>query len=187
MKEQIDGLRAAFERLSSREQSLLMLVVVLLLVGIVGFGSYFTSRSIDRQERRIEAKLGQLREIGRLRADYQTRLREQQRLTGEVRNNAGTRILSFVERIAQQSGVVLKTANQSGGRATGSDAVVEESAKVTVDALALNELDDFLRKLDESNRLVVIRGVEIEPSFEQPKRLNATITVGTFKPSQEAR
>lgn len=181
MSERIDALYAAFERLSSREQSLLLLVIVLLLGGVVGFGSYFTSKSIQRQERRIQAKLGQLREISNLRADYQSRLREQQRLTSEVRNNGRTRILSYVEKVAQESGVELKNASQRAAQPTGSPEVREETAKVTVESVSLDRLDDLLKRIDEGNRLVVIRGLRIQPNYENSKRLNAVITIGTFK------
>lgn len=181
MQAKIDALFAAFERLSSREQSLLLLVFVLLLGGLVGFGSYFVSSSIERQEARIDAKLEQLREIAELRADYRARLREQQRLTSEVRANASTRILSHVEKVAQQSGVELANASERPGQPTGSPQVREESAKVTVNAVSIDRLDAFLRKLDGGNRLVLVRGVRVAPNYEQPERLDATITVGTFK------
>lgn len=183
MREQIDALYAAFDRLSSREQSLLLLIIVLVLGGIVGFGSFFTSRSLARQEKRIEAKLGQLREVAELRADYQARLREQQRLTNEVRANGTTRILSLVEKVARDSGIELKNAAQRPGQPTGSPEVREETAKVTVEAVSLDRLDDFLKRLDEANRLVVIRGLRIKPNYEKSKRLDATVTVGTFKAS----
>lgn len=181
MKGRIDALLAAFERLSSREQSLLLLVVVLVVGGIVGFGSYFAGRSIARTERRIEAKIDQLREIAQLRADYQARLREQQRLTAEVRANGRTRILSHVEKVAREVGVELKNASQRPSQPTGSPQVREESAKVTIEAVTINRLDAFLRGLDEGSRLVVVRGVRIAPNYENPKRLNAVVTVGTFK------
>lgn len=181
MKERIDAALNAFERLSSREQSLLLLVCVLVLVGVVGFSSLFLSRSLARQDKRIEAKLEQLQEVARLRADYQARLREKQRLTAEVRANRGTRILSHVERVAREVGVELKNASQRAGRATGSPQVVEEMAEVRIMAVSINRLDDFLKGLDGGSRLIVVRGVRIEKNFENPELLNATISVGTFK------
>ena len=181
MQEQIDALYGAFERLSSREQSLLLLVFVLLLGGVVGFGSYFFSNSIQRQEQRIAAKTRQLGRIYELRDNYQVRLKEQRRLTNEVRANSRTRILSHVERIAKAAGVELKNADQRPGQATGSPEVREETAKVSVQSVSIDRLNSFLKQLDESSRLIVVRGVRIKPNYEKPKRLDATITVGTFK------
>ena len=184
MRERIDTLFAAFERLSSREQSLLLLVIVLVLAAVVGFGSYFVSRSVERQERRIEAKLDQLREIAELRADYQARLRSQQRLTREVRANASTRILSHVERVARNSGVDLKNASERPGQPTGSPQVREENAKVTVEAVSIDRLNTFMQQLDENARLVKVREARIAPNYENPKLLNATLTIGTFKATE---
>ncbi len=181
MRERVDELFSAFERLSSREQSLLLLVLVLLLGGGVFFSSYFFSRGIERQEKRIEAKIRQLEEIAGLRADYQNRLREQQRLTGEVRSNANTRILSYVERVANDSGVQLQNATERPGQPTGSPEVREESAKVTVQSVSIDRLDDFLRRLDTGNRLIQVREVRVNPNYENNKRLDATVTIGTFK------
>lgn len=184
MQERIDAMLAGFERLSSREQSLLLLIGVLVIGGVIGFGSFFTSRSLAKTERRIEAKIEDLREIGRLRADYQARLREQQRLTAEVRNNERTRILSLLEKVASEVGVELKNAEQRGGQPTGSPEVREETAKVTLQGVSINRLDNFLKRLDKGNRLVVVRGLRINPNFENPKRLDAVVTVGTFKIAQ---
>lgn len=181
MRARIEAWLSAFERLSSREQSLALLVAVLVLAGGVGFSSFFASRSIARTERRIVAKVEQLREVARLRSDYQARLREQQRLTSEVRANGTTRILSLVEKVAQDVGVELKNASQRAGQPTGSPEVREESARVTIEAVSVNRLDAFLEGLDDSGRLVVVRGLRISPNFENPQRLNAVITVGTFK------
>lgn len=183
MRERIDALYGAFERLSSREQSLLLLIVVLAIGGTVGFSSYFMSRSIRAQEKRIEYKISQLREIAELRADYKARLREQQRLTNEVRANGSTRILSHVERIAQEAGIELKNASQGSSQPTGSPQVREETAKVSVNGVSIDRLDAFLRRLDGGSRLIVVRGVRISPNYENPKRLDATIKVGTFKAS----
>lgn len=160
---------------------MLLLIIVLVLSGIVGFGSFFVSRSVARQEQRIEAKIDQLREIGELRADYQARLRSQQRLTSEVRANARTRILSHVEKVAREAGVDLKNASERPGQPTGSPEVREENAKVTVEAVSIDRLDAFIRRLDEGTRLVKVREVRMSPNYENPKLLNATITVGTFK------
>lgn len=181
MKERYDALMAGFERLSSREQSLLLLVVVLVLAGLVGFGSYFTSRSLAKQERRIERRVEQLREVAQLRSDYQARLREQQRLTSEVKNNRRTRLLSYLERVAKDVDVTMQDVEQRTDKPTGSPEVREEMAKVSIKAVSANRLDAFLRGVDQGNRLVVVRSVRITPNFENPKRLNATISVGTFK------
>ncbi|MBX2812827.1 MAG: hypothetical protein KTR25_13500 [Myxococcales bacterium] len=181
MDERFDALYASFERLSSRDQSLLLLTIVLMFASLIGFSSYLVSRSITRQERRIEAKLTRLRHIHELRADYQARLRQQKRLTNEIRSNNRTRILSHVERIAKAASIDLKNASERPGQPTGSPEVREEVAKVSVESVSLDRLNDFLKRLDQSSRLVVVRGVRISPNYEKPKRLNATITISTFK------
>lgn len=181
MQERFDALYAAFERLSSREQSMLLLTIVLVLGGIVGFSSYFVSSALNAQQRRISGKIQKLAHIHELRADYQARLREQQRLTSEVKRNGRTRILSHIERIAKMAGVKIKNVSTPRGTPSSSPEVQEETAKFTVDSVSIDRLNNFLSRLDRGNKLIVVRGVRIKNNYEKPKRLDATITVGTFK------
>ncbi|MEM1026074.1 MAG: hypothetical protein AAGD10_13830 [Myxococcota bacterium] len=175
-------LNASFERLSAREQVMVFGLVLAIIAMVVGFGGYFVSRDLDAREQRIEAKMQKLAEVSGLRSDYQRRLAEQRRLAQEVRNNRNSRLLSYLEEQSKQANIELQNASERRGENTGSDQVLEEVAVVEIKKVSLDRLDAFLKAIESGSRLVKIRRMKVVKNFEQPKMLDATVTVGTFKP-----
>lgn len=185
MKNVLSQVSVAFENLSAREQVAAILMGFLLLSMVVVFGGYFVNRDLERAERRIEAKTDKLQEVADLRSDYKRRLAEQNRLAAEVRRNNEMRILSYLEDLATKADLTLKNATERQGEATGSDLVKEEAAEVRIDNVSLDRLHDFLRRIEEGNPLVKVRRLKIKTRFDNEKMLDASVTVGTYKTTNE--
>lgn len=183
MKQVMENISAAFDRLSAREQILVFVMILALLAMFFGFGGYLIQRDLARREVRIEAKIGKLREVAALRSDYRRRLAEQERLAAEVRRNAETRILSYLESLSQKAGIELANVRGRRGEATGSDLVTEDAAEVEIRNVSIDRLDAFLDAIEDGNRLVKVRRLKIRTRFDNPEMLDAQINVGTFKPS----
>jgi hypothetical protein len=183
MRAKLSQFATAFERLSGREQLMVVFMILALIGMIVGFGGYFVNKDLAGKDKRIAAKIEKLKEIAELRGDYQRRLGEQQRLADEVRRNNETRILSYLEGLSQKANIELKNASERQGEPTGSDLVKEESAEVTIQNVSLDRLYEFLRQIEEGNRLVKIRRLKIKTRFDNKEMLDANVTVGTFKPT----
>jgi hypothetical protein len=181
MKDLLRQIGTAFENLSSREQGLVVLMCAALFAMVLGFGGYFVNRDLAKRDRRIAAKAEKLVEIGALRSDYKRRLAEQNRLAGEVRRNNNVRILSYLEGLATAAGLTLRGASERQGEATGSDAVKEEAAEVRIDDVSLDRLNDFLHRIETGNPLVKVRRLKIKNRFDNKQRLDAVVTVGTYK------
>lgn len=184
MKQQLGQLTAAFERLSGREQGMVLFMIVAILGMIFGFGGYFVNKDLTARSKRIAAKTNKLEEIGRLRTDYQRRLNEQKRIANEVRSNKSMRILSYLEDLSKKANIELGNASERGGEPTGSDLVKEEAAEVMIKNVSLDRLYDFLERIEKGNRLVKVRRLKIKKRFDNNKMLDATVTVGTFKPAK---
>ncbi|MCK6544930.1 hypothetical protein L6R52_03620 [Myxococcota bacterium] len=183
MKERIQAITAAFERLSAREQTLVLVLVVVLFGAVVGFGGYLVNKNLDLRKKRIAAKVEQLKVIAELRGDYQRRLAEQNRLAADVKNNQSMRILSYLEELARNARIDLGNASERPGGATGSDTVKEEAAEVVVQNVSLDRLYEFLRQIEQGNPLVKVRQLKIKQRFDNKEMLDASVTVGTFKPA----
>ncbi len=183
MKAKLSQFAVAFERLSGREQVMVIVMIVGLIGMIVGFGGYFVNKDLHAKHRRIEAKMEKLKEIAELRGDYQRRLNEQKRLADEVRRNKDTRILSYLEGLSKKANIELKNASERQGEATGSDLVKEEAAEVMIQNVSLDRLNEFLKQIEEGNHLVKIRRLKIKTRFDNKEMLDANVTVGTFKPT----
>jgi len=183
MKARLSQIGAAFERLSSREQVMVLFMIGAIALAIFGGTGYLVNKDLRNREKRIVAKIGKLKEIATYRGDYQRRLAEQQRLVSEVRGNASTRILSYLEDLAKKAKVDLSNASERSGESTGSDQVKEEAAEVMIKNVSLDRLHEFLRQIEEGNRLVKVRRLKIKSRFDNKQMLDASVTVGTFKPA----
>lgn len=183
MRAKLSQVASAFERLSGREQIMVLFMIIALIGMVVGFGGYFVNKDLTLKRKRIAAKTEKLEEIAALRQDYQRRLDEQKRLADEVRGNQGTRILSYLEGLSKKANLELQNASERQGEPTGSDLVKEEAAEVMVKNVTLDRLYEFLRQIEQGNRLVKVRRLKIKTRFDNKEMLDASITVGTFKPT----
>ncbi|MCB9652589.1 MAG: hypothetical protein H6729_00465 [Deltaproteobacteria bacterium] len=186
MKNRILSLTQSLERLSAREQVLVVFLVFLLMAMFLGFGGYVVSQSQSAREKRIAAKIEKLKEVAAARGDYRRLLGEQERLAEEVRGNKGTRLLTYLEDLAKKSNIDLGNASERAGDPTGSDAVREDAAEVLIKNVSIDRLYAFLRLIEEGNRLVIVRRLKINTRFDNKEMLDAAVTVGTFKPGQES-
>jgi type II secretory pathway component PulM len=182
LRDRLHALTAAFERLSGREQVMVLFLSLALFGMVLGFGGWLVNRDLEARGRRIEAKADKLREVALLRADYQRRLAEQNRLASEVRSNQGMRILTYLEDLSRRANIDLGNASERPGSPTGSDQVREEAAEVAIKKVSLDRLYEFLRQIEEGNQLVKVRQLKVQQNFEARDMLDANITVGTFKP-----
>ena len=183
MKDKLEALTTAYERLSAREQMMTLFLALAFIGAIVGFGGFLVNRDLDLREKRIAAKADKLKEIAALRTDYQRRLADQNRLAAEVKQNSSIRILSYLEELARKANLDLGNAAERSGGATGSEQVREEAAEVTVKNVSLDRLYEFLRQIEQGNPLVKVRQLKIQTRFDNKEMLDASITVGTFKPA----
>lgn len=181
MSSLFDRIATSFERLSRREQVMVAFVVISAFTMVVGLGWYFTSRDLAKREKRIAAKLSQLEQVAGLRGDYQRRLADQNRIASEIRRNNTMRLLSYIEDTAKRSSIEIGNAQERAGSLIGGGILKEEDAEITVRDVSIDRLYDFLKRLEEGNVLVRVRQLKVKKRYADPKRLEATITVGTFK------
>ena len=184
MKSTIDSLSSSFERLSGREQVMTLFLVITVFVFILGISTYFVGRDFERRTKRIAAKSKKLGELQGLRADYQRRLSDQNRLAEQIRKNNNTRLLSYIENVSKQANTEIRNAAERSGQNSGSSALKEVAAEVSVQNVSIDRLYDFLKRIESGNRLVKVRKLEIKTRFDNPKMLDAKVTVGTFKVSE---
>lgn len=184
MKSKLDSLSSAFERLSGREQVMTLFLVVAISSFVLGMGTYFVGKDLKRRDGRIVAKTKKLTELQGLRANYQRRLADQNRLAAEIKKNNNTRLLSYIETVSKQANTEIRNAAERSGQSTGSSVLKEVAAEVSVQNVSIDRLYDFLKRIEAGNRLVKVRKLEIKTRFDNPKMLDAKVTVGTFKVSE---
>ena len=181
IRSKLTAIGIAFDRLSAREQVMVMFIVVGLSALIIGLASYSIRADLGRRESRIAAKTKQLQELASLQADYQRRLNEQKGLAEEIRKNNEIRLLSYIEEVSKKADIELGNAQERSGEPTGTELLREEAAEVVVKNVSIDRLHGFLEKLESGNRLVRVRRLKIKTRFDNAKRLDAVVTVGTWK------
>lgn len=186
MSSMLESWITSFDRLSAKEQVMVVFLVTALLLMSFGFGSYFVNKELKRRQLQVSARSERLIEVGQLQSDYRRRLQAQQAIANEVQANNGTRLLSYLEDMGRRSKVELKNIQERGGQPTGSEAVREEAAEVVIQNVSLDRLYDFLKRLEEGNRLIMIRKLKIKARYDNDKMLDASITVGTFKTTEQS-
>ena len=176
-----DRITTSFERLSRREQVMVAFVVVAGFSLVIGLFSYVVGRDLDKRDKRIAAKLTQLEQVAGLRGDYQRRLADQNRIANDIRRNNTMRLLSYIEDTAKRSSIEIGNAQERAGSQMGGGILKEEDAEITVRDVSIDRLYDVLTHLEQGNPLVMVRTLKVRKRYADPKRLEATITVGTFK------
>lgn len=177
----IAALTVSFERLSSREQVMSLFLVCAVLGMAVGWTTYFVKKDLTRREERLVDKSRKLGELLALRSDYQRRLADQKRIADQIRKNNGVRLLSYIEEVSARASIELGNAAERSGEPTGSELLKEEAAEVTIRKVSMDRLYKFMDEIEKGNRLVKIRRLKVKTRFDDPKMLDATVTVGTLK------
>ncbi|MBI4822503.1 MAG: hypothetical protein HY791_39955 [Deltaproteobacteria bacterium] len=180
MQTRLGSLTAAFGRLSSREQLMVLFVGFGLMFVVLFFGGFLVTKDLKAREARIAAKAKSLTELGSLRTDYARRLSAQNRLAEQIKQNGSVRLLSYIEEVGKAANVSLDKAAERPGQGFG-EALKEEDAEVLVSNVSMDRLYDFLRRIEEGNALVKVRKLKVKKRYDNAQRLDATVTVGTFK------
>lgn len=181
MRSQFDQLNSALDRLNPREQAMVVFLVLAIFTMLLGFGGYFTNKQLHRRQAQISARIEKLKQVGQLQGDYKRRLAEQDRLAKTVQDNNGLQLLSYLEDAGKKAEVELKNIRERAGLPTGSDRVKEVAAEVVIKDISIDRLYDFLRRIEQGNPLVKIRKLKVKTRFDNKKRLDASITIGTYK------
>lgn len=175
------ALTVTFERLSGREQIMSLFLVCAVLGMAVGWTTYFVNKDLTNRELRLADKTKKLGELMTLRSDYQRRLADQKRIADQIRKNNTVRLLSYIEDVSAKANIELGNAAERSGEPTGSELLKEEAAEVTIRKVSMDRLYKFMSEIERTNQLVKIRRLKIKTRFDDPKMLDATVTIGTLK------
>lgn len=186
MTKWFDRLGTAFDRLSPREQGMVLFLVIAVFSMLLGFGGYTVKKGLQRREAQISARMEKLERVGALQNDYRRRLSEQEKLAEAVKKNNGLQLLSYLEDIGKKADVPLQNIRERAGLPTGSDQVREVAAEVMIKDVSIDRLNAFLERIEKGNPLVKVRKLKVKTRFDNPKKLDASITVGTYKTAKSS-
>jgi len=88
-------------------------------------------------------------------------------------------IIQAVDNVSEPLGLKEKVKSV---KPLGSTVKGEEKAEVSVQAVSMNEMVNFLYAVENAPMLLVVRKINIKTSFENPQQLNLSLTLSLIKP-----
>lgn len=178
LRQQLDPIRLAFGRLTQREQFMVFAgagvggLVLLLVVGLS------VSVAIGRTEHRVKVKTNQLTQVLQLQGEYKARKAEREANLRQLGRNRGS-LVSLVEEVARQSGVVIGQIDRDEGEA-GPDGIVEKRVDLRASGLSADKLEKFLSRLQSRPGLLIMRRMKVKKPYRKDT-LDLELTVATYE------
>jgi len=178
LKAELDTAKAAFGRLTQREQVIVLggaaaaVVFVLLIIGML------VSSAIDSAENRVKVKGDQLVQVMALQGEYRAREQQRQARLREI-GRGTTRLVSLVEDVARQSGVEIGQLRPEDGE-PNAQGLIESSVDLRATNLSADRLQDFLSRLETSPGVVIIRRLKVTRPFRKDS-VDVELTVTTYR------
>lgn len=168
--------------LTKREKQLVIAVTIFLGL-IVAFQIFirpalsrvWTLRRVVAEEREI---LGMLQTKSRQFKALQSQL--EQIHQGIAHQQEKRQILSFIERLQKDCGLVQKVVYMKPTTTAISDMYEETNVEVKFGAVSLDQLIQFLLKIESSELLVRVRALDIRGRVQNPELLDVVIQVASL-------
>jgi type II secretory pathway component PulM len=173
--------------LAAREKRFLIIGAVLL--GLAAAFQLFVRPAISqvRTLRRVVAEQRQV--LGELTAKSQEYKALQSKLQ-QLRKKIGQQheerhILSFVERVQKDSGLLQKVVYMKPATSVIGNMYEETSIEVKFGSVTLDQIIQFLLKLETSELLVGVRSLDVRRGVQNPNLLDAVIQVASLAAIEE--
>lgn len=161
-----------------------LLLMLLAAVAFLIIAATAVQQHLVQLERRKLSRETTLTELMSLRVRHQ----EAQGDANRIRNR-----LSLVTAddspatIIEQTGIAARASIQSKSLPRQErDGLIEEAAEVTVAGLSSNELVNLLFRLEQHPKPVVVKRFSARPRFNEPARIDLTMTVALYRPGPAA-
>jgi type II secretory pathway component PulM len=179
MTEPVGG-GSAFQRLSSREQTMVVgLAVVLVLVLVLGLGLLVQAR-LKKATLRLSERRDQLSMVEALEGQYRAAEAEQNQQRQTLQRN-NVQLFSLLNKTATELGLKLDNLNERTTpiKDTG---VAEVSVDVSLKDISITKLHKFMEKLENPSAGVVkVTKLKVKTSFANEENLDISMTVSTYR------
>lgn len=178
LRRNMDAARAAFKRLTQREQLIVlggaaaMGLVLLITVGLL------VASAIDKAEHRVRVKTDQLAQVLALQGEYKTRELQRQARLREL-GRSQTRLVSLVEEAARQSGVEIGQLRPED-KEPNAEGIVESQVDLRATSLSADRLQEFLSRLETAPGVVIIRRLKVTRPFRRDT-VDVELTITTYR------
>lgn len=165
-----------YHRLESRDRLQLGIVIALLLCLAIIFSA--ANDRIDRLRKKLAAREADVAKMLVLKQRYLEASSISQRLANRL---AATRPDDSPARLIEEIGIKGKGCQIRPIKGDERGGFLEDAAEVKIDGLTANEAVNLLFRLEKGSRPVIIKRALLKSRFDDPSRLDLTLTVALLK------
>ncbi len=177
-----DDVKSYWERLSSRDRNLLMLLGVVFGGFVVFMTTFQLNQAASKRQTRIDTKMTQLREVAQLTSGYRQAETQRQELERKLKDHAVKNLFSYLEELSKREALEIGGMSDKGqGPVEGSGAtkLAQQSVEVTLTRVPLDKLTKFLNDIENNPGMVRVTRLQLRPR-EEDNVLDAWFTVSTY-------
>ncbi|MBN2359582.1 MAG: type II secretion system protein M [Deltaproteobacteria bacterium] len=182
----LNRMMAAVGRMSSRERRLVVVTVAVAIVFVFVGGTLFVQARLDKAQRRLGERQGQLQQILGLESQYHEAEQERTRVQ-EVLARNDVQLFTLLSKVKQELG--LPMSDLSERRTPLKESGIDEiSVDVDLRQLSIDKLGAFLEKVeDPANKgMVKVLKLKVKTRFDNPELLDVSMKVATYRPTPPA-
>jgi general secretion pathway protein M len=165
-----------YHRMESRDRLRLGIAIALLLCLAIIFSA--ANERIDRLRKKLAAREADVAEMLVLKQRYLEASSLSQRLANRL---AATRPDDSPAKVIEEIGIKGKGSQIRPIKGEERGGFLEDAAEVKIDGLTANEAINLLFKLEKGSRPVIIKRALLKTRFDDPSRLDLTLTIALLK------
>jgi general secretion pathway protein M len=173
---QLTRLRDAYQELDSRTRLQIGIGIAALLVIALVLSS--ANSTVAQLTKKRQAREAGLVELMQLKGRYQAALATSQRFANRL---AATKSDDSPAKIVEEIGIKGKSLRVTPLKGEQRGAYLEDAAEIRIEGLTANEAVNLLFRLEKGTRPVIIKKASIKTRFDDPSRLDLTITAALLK------
>lgn len=162
------------------EKTRLRLGIVLAVVLIVALGLSVVNGKIATLQKKKLAREADVGEMLKLKFRYQEAKAGSQALANRM---LATRADDSPSKLIEEIGIKGRSSQVKAIKGEDLPGFVEDAADVKIEGLTANEMANLLYKLEKGTRPVTIKKASIKPRFDDPSKLDVSLTIALIKPA----
>lgn len=178
-----------FLMLQRREQLLVIGAgVLVLLLALFTFVIDPIRERAANLDRRLVTAGRQLAELRALRDDYRRQKRVIDRMDARLRRQRRNfAIFSYLEQVAGRAGVQDKIQSMNTLASPPNTEYKEESVEVRMEGVTLQQLVEYLHRVEKSPQILRIKRLQVGPTRENRQLLSVRLRISVFSLAESAR
>jgi general secretion pathway protein M len=165
-----------YHRMESRDRQRLGIAIALLLCLAIIFSA--ANDRIDRLRKKLASREADVAEMLVLKQRYLEASSVSHRLANRL---AATRPDDSPAKVIEEIGIKGKGSQIRPIKGEERGGFLEDAAEVKIDGLTANEAVNLIFKLEKNSRPVIIKRALLKTRFDDPSRLDLTLTVALLK------